>query len=168
MTVSGQVGGNTLHSFTVSGKLYVMAGISTPGTTNGDNDRDCALVCGDPVLSPASGVIRWSSNQKLYESINLASLGSLQKVDDCFMSVDNTLGTVQMQLTSTEALQIALNGFNASGGLAASVYKPKAGTISLSFSADGNSVTGTIDVTATDLFGKTITYSATINGTLSS
>jgi len=167
VTVDGQVGRTSLTHFHINGKLYVSANIPTILTPNGDNPRDCILYCGNPLLAPAAGVIWVSSNAKLFETVNLANLGSLLPLDDCLVNIDDLAGTLQMQLSATEALQLLQNGFNSSGGILATIYRPKTGSISLTFSQDGQSVSGSVNIVAVDILNRNVTYSATITGTRS-
>jgi hypothetical protein len=151
VTISGTVSG---HQFERSATLRILPVITTAGTTNGVNDVDVCLISGSPAAHPAVGAIWFGSNSACDPGAGSAD------VDLGYVTVDGTTITV----TPDEKVAATLgNNFTSTAGIAACLYAPVSG--SLSIRTGGGSVSGTLDLSGRGgaLCGNS-TYQATVAG----
>lgn len=151
VTISGTVSG---HQFQRSATLKVVPVITTVGTTNGVNDVDVCLVSGSPAAQPAVGAIWFGSNSACDPGAGSAD------IDLGYVTVDGTTITVKPDEKVAATLG---NNFTSSAGIAACLYAPVSG--SLSIRTDGGSVSGSLDVSG---YGGAMcgnsAYQATVTG----
>lgn len=133
VTISGTVSGN---SFQRTATLSFQPTISSVGTTNGVNPIDVCLTSGFPGAQPEPGAI-W--------------LGSNSGCNPGASAADMDMGTVEVNGSTVEftpdpniAATLA-NNFTSSSGLAACVFAPTDGHMTVT--VDGDSVSGTISIT---------------------
>jgi hypothetical protein len=133
VSISGTVSG---RSFTRSATLTIRPTITSEGTTNGVNDVDVCLVSGSPGAEPDVGAIWFGSNSACDPGARSAD------IDLGYVEVDGDTITLKPdeRLAATDA-----NNFTSSSGLAACLFAPVSGELSITTDVDG-SVSGSLDV----------------------
>jgi CARDB/Secretion system C-terminal sorting domain len=171
-------GGN----FSRTGRMIVDPRITAAGgvnLNNGPNDREVGIVSGFPAGTPEPGAIWFFTNTAMCRPLGTGcnSTPVNAALDVVFTSISaNKLtirldGTVYGNAGAGNVLTAnLLNNFSARGGITASLYQIISGTIELTFSNNGRTVSGTIDITGTSGLGGvgTSSYFANVSGTCAS
>ena len=128
VTVQGSASGN---GFQRTCQFVITQGISSPGTTNGRNPYDVALVCGSPWQRQERGAITYTTNTVL--------LGGAQQLDTATVSYSNSVIGITVDSRIAAGL---LNVFTVNSGLLPLGPAPVA-PLDLTFSNNN----GVVDVT---------------------
>jgi hypothetical protein len=151
VTISGTVSGK---QFTRSGTLRILPVITTVGTANGVNDVDVCLVSGYPAAQPGVGSVWFGSNSACDPG---AGHGH---VDLGYVAVDGSTVTLK---PDERVAAMQANNFTSSAGIAACLFAPLSGELSLD--TDGRSVSGSVELSG---YGGAIcgnsTYHADVSG----
>ncbi|KAA9377019.1 hypothetical protein F5972_21495 [Microbispora cellulosiformans] len=152
VTITGAAG---QADFEREGTVRVLDTISEVGTTNEVNVVDVCLVSGFPAARPEAGAIRLGSNSGCDPDASAAH------IDLAYVETDGQTVTVRPDERVAATLG---NNFTAGSGLAAGLYAPVSGQMSITID-DGGDLSGTVDIVGYGGagFGE-IRYQAEISG----
>ncbi|GAA4197785.1 hypothetical protein [Microbispora amethystogenes] len=152
VTITGAAG---QADFEREGTVRVLDTISEVGTTNEVNVVDVCLVSGFPAAQPEAGAIWLGSNSGCDPDASAAH------IDLAYVETDGRTVTVRPDERVAATLG---NNFTAGSGLAAGLYAPVSGQMSITIDDDGD-LSGTVDIVGYGGagFGE-IRYQAEISG----
>ncbi|MCG8327634.1 MAG: hypothetical protein MI974_08110 [Chitinophagales bacterium] len=168
--------GETWIPFSRTACLLVAKDIDAAPTSNGVNPYDIAIASGSPGAVPEAGAIHYLTNTTLcqYTNSGCNSTPINAAIDAAFVSVSNNPKRIDIEIdgqvlgngtAGTVILQNWLSNFNAYSGLGANIYQISTGEISITFSADEKTITGTISIVGGNFTGTgTAPYNATFTG----
>ncbi|GAA1293737.1 hypothetical protein Psi02_42660 [Planotetraspora silvatica] len=133
VTIKGTAG---WADFERGGTVRILDTISEVGTTNEVNVVDLCLISGFPGAQPEAGAIWFSSNSGCDPGASAAN------IDLAYVEVDGQTVTVRPDEQVAATLG---NNFTAGSGLAAGIYAPVSGQMSITVDEGGN-LSGSVDI----------------------
>jgi len=143
-------GATSRAGFSRSGWLVVLPSTETLASTNGRNAREVGIISGDPVNGD-NGSICFATNTAVYPHLGIElATGGAEMLDVAYVGVDEPGGTIEVTVDEQVPFWGTWNVFPMFNGYVNMPYQIVRGTLRVQFSADGETLQGTVEFLGTD------------------